>query len=86
MQAFLPSPFFEPVMSLPYFLLQGEFSPLVAPVRKDDESEACGRGCPDGTNHCMALSLCRGVSMSHIDPETLARVVTGIFGEGPVTR
>ena len=68
-------------MSLRHVLLQGELPPPVMPVRKDDESGACGRGCPDGTDHWMALSLRR----PHIDPETLARVVTGIFGEGPVT-
>ena len=72
-------------MSLRHVLLQGELPPPVTPVRKDDESGACGRGCPDGTDHCMALSLRRGVSRSHIDPETLARVVAGIFGKGPVT-
>jgi len=68
-------------MSLRHVLLRGELPPPVMPVRKDDESGACGRGCPDGTDHWMALSLRR----PHIDPETLARVVTGIFGEGPVT-
>ena len=68
-------------MSLRHVLLRGELPPPVMPVRKDDESGACGRGCPDGTDHWMALSLRR----PYIDPETLARVVTGIFGEGPVT-
>ena len=68
-------------MSLRHVLLRGELPPPVTLVRKDDSSGACGRGCPDGTDHWMALSLRR----PHINPETLARVVTGIFGEGPVT-
>ena len=68
-------------MRLRHVLLRGELPPPVMPVRKDDESGACGRGCLDGTDHWMALSLRR----PHVDPETLARVVTGIFGEGPVT-
>ena len=38
-------------MSLRHVLLQGELPPPVTPVRKDDESGACGRGCPDGTDH-----------------------------------
>ena len=68
-------------MRLRHVLLRGELPPPVTPVHKDGESGACGRGCLDGTDHWMALSLRR----PHIDPETLARVVTGIFGEGPVT-
>ena len=68
-------------MRLRHVLLRGELPPPVMPVHKDGESGACGRGCLDGTDHWMALSLRR----PHIDPETFARVVTGIFGEGPVT-